>query len=217
MKVSRRALVGATVLVAMFGQGLALADGPAQKQSDTLIYLHSIEPSSLFQWWTQATYPKRQILDSLVYLDEKKKLHAWLAKSWVQHGTTWTFKLRDDVVFTDGSKLDAATVVKNFYFWKKLSTSVADSFFKDAKAIDEHTVQFQTTYPQPYLADLLSSALFGINSAPSLDRDLKELGEKPIGSGPFYLKQWKHGEEIVFLGAADVFAPECLGVAGAER
>jgi peptide/nickel transport system substrate-binding protein len=32
------------------------------------------------------------------------------------------------VVFSDGSKLDAATVVKNFDFWKKLSTSVADSF-----------------------------------------------------------------------------------------
>lgn len=198
MKLSRRSLLSTVALLAMFGQNVALAEGPVQTQSDTLIYLHSIEPASLFQWWTQATYPKRQILDSLIYLDAKRKLHPWLARSWNQKGTVWTFKLRDDVVFTDGTKLDAATVVKNFDFWKKLSTSVPDSFFKEARAVDQYTVEFHTTYPQPYLADILSSALFGINSSPSLDRDLKELGEKPIGSGPFYLKEWKHGEEIVF-------------------
>jgi peptide/nickel transport system substrate-binding protein len=198
MKISRRSVLAGILLTALFGAGTATADAPAQKQTDTLVYLHAIEPASLFQWWTQATYPKRQILDSLVYLDEKNKLHPWLAKSWSQRGTVWTFKLREDVVFTDGAKLDAATVVKNFDFWKKLSTSVADTFFKEAKVVDQYTVEFHTSHPQPYLADILSSALYGINSGPSLDRDLKELGEKPIGSGPFYLKEWKHGEEIVF-------------------
>lgn len=195
MKIFRRAALAAVVaLVASTGW----AQGAAQKQADTLIYLHSIEPKSLFQWWTQAAYPKRQILDSLVYLDGKRQLHPWLAKSWGQKGTVWTFKLRDDVVFTDGSKLDAATVVKNFDFWKKLTTSVPDSFLKEARAVDAHTVEFHTTVPQPYLPALLTSASFGISSGPSLDRDLKELGEKPIGSGPFFLKEWKHGEEIVF-------------------
>ncbi|HEY0200146.1 MAG TPA: ABC transporter substrate-binding protein [Burkholderiaceae bacterium] len=198
MNFSRRAALGVISLVAMLGEGTAFADTPVKQQADTLVYLHSIEPASLFQWWTQATYPKREILDSLVYLDENGKLHPWLAKSWEQKGTVWTFKLRDDVVFTDGTKLDAATVAKNFNFWLKLTTSVPDSFFKEAKVVNKNTVEFHTTYPQPYLADILSSALFGINSSPSLDRDLKELGERPIGSGPFYLKEWKHGEEIVF-------------------
>lgn len=68
MKLSRRSLLSTVALLAMFGQNVALADGPAQTQSDTLIYLHSIEPASLFQWWTQATYPKRQILDSQIGL-----------------------------------------------------------------------------------------------------------------------------------------------------
>lgn len=198
MKFSRRAVLGIVGLSVLLGSAPSFADTPAQQQKDTLIYLHSIEPASLFQWWTQATYPKRLVLDSLVYEDENGKLHPWLAESWKQVGKVWTFKLRDDVVFTDGSKLDAATVVKNFNFWLKLSTSVPDSFFKEARAIDEHTVEIQTTYNQPYLAIILSSSLYGINSGPSLDRDLKELGERPIGSGPFYVKEWKHGEEIVF-------------------
>ncbi|THT99626.1 ABC transporter substrate-binding protein [Lampropedia puyangensis] len=198
MKFSRRTVFTTLALTALLGHTPLIAQTPAQKQNDTLIYLHSIESKSLFQWWTQATYPKRNVLDSLVYLDENNQLHPWLATEWKQDGTVWTFKLRDDVVFTDGTKLDAATVAKNFDFWIKLSTSVPDSFFKEAKAVDAHTVEFHTTVPQPYLADILSSALFGINSSPSLDRDLKDIGEKPIGSGPFTLKEWKHGEEIVF-------------------
>lgn len=197
MKIFHRTALAAVALAALGGSA-TWAQGSASKQTDTLVYLHSIEPKSLFQWWTQAAYPKRQILDSLVYLDGDLKLHPWLATSWSQNGTVWTFKLRDDVVFTDGSRLDAATVAKNFDFWKKLTTSVPDSFFKEAKVVDAHTVEFHTTVPQPYLAALLTSASFGISSGPSLDRDLKDLGEKPIGSGPFFLKEWKHGEEIVF-------------------
>lgn len=198
MHVSRRFATVALAAAALLGPTWAAAQGAAHKQQDTLIYLHSIEPQSLFQWWTQATYPKRNVLDSLVYLDGDNKLHPWLATSWSHNGNVWTFKLRDDVVFTDGTPLDAATVAKNFDFWIKLSTSVPDSFFKEAKVVDAHTVELHTSVPQPYLADMLSSALFGINSSPSLDRDLKEIGEKPIGSGPFTLKEWKRGEEIVF-------------------
>jgi peptide/nickel transport system substrate-binding protein len=74
MKIYRRAALVALALAAL-GSSPVWAQAPAQKQTDTLIYLHSIEPKSLFQWWTQATYPKRQILDSLVYLDDKRQLH----------------------------------------------------------------------------------------------------------------------------------------------
>ena len=199
MKLTRRtAMVTLALLTVLGPQGAALAQEAVRKQADSLVYLHSIEPKSFFQWWTQATYPKRQILDSLVFQDGDRKLHPWLATSWRQDGTVWTFKLRDDVVFTDGTKLDAATVAKNFDFWKKLSSSVADSFLTEAKVVDPYTVAFHSTVPQPYLPALLTSALFGINSSPSLDRDLKDIGERPIGSGPFVLKEWKRGEEIVF-------------------
>ena len=195
---SRRFSVGVLAALAITASGLTQAQTPLRSQTDTLVYLHSIEPKSLYQWWTQAEYPRRQILDSLVHLDDKGGLRPWLARSWRQEGEVWTFTLRDDVVFTDGSRLDAATVVKNFELWQKISTSVRDSFFQDANSVDTYTVAFRTSVPQPWLPDLLASTAFGINSGPSLDRDLKEIGERPIGSGPFILKEWKRGEEIVF-------------------
>lgn len=167
--------------------------------NDALIYLHSIEPATFYQWWTQSEYPRRQFLDSLVFLDGEGKLHPWLAKTWEQNGTVWKLTLRDDVVFSDGTPFNAANVVKNFDFWLNISTSVPDSFFKEAKAIDDHTVEIHTTIPQPWLPNLLSSPAFGINSTPSLERPFKEIGERPIGSGPFVLDQWKRGEEIVLV------------------
>lgn len=191
-----KAGAAAALAVVLMGAGHAQAAGAADDK-DTLVYLHSIEPKTLYQWWTQAEYPRRQLQDSLVFLDGEGKLRPWLAKSWKQDGTVWTFNLRDDVVFSDGSKLNAETVAKNVDFWLKISTSVPDSFFKEAKVVDDNTVEIHTTIPQPWLAHLLSSSGFGLNSTPSLARDLKEIGENPIGSGPFVLKEWKRGEEIV--------------------
>lgn len=186
----------AALAVVLMGAGHAQAASAADDK-DTLVYLHSIEPKTLYQWWTQAEYPRRQLQDSLVFLDGDGKLRPWLARSWKQDDTVWTFNLRDDVVFSDGSKLNAETVAKNVDFWLKISTSVPDSFFKEAKVVDDNTVEIHTTIPQPWLAHILSSSGFGLNSTPSLARDLKEIGENPIGSGPFVLKEWKRGEEIV--------------------
>lgn len=176
-----------------------IASTRAEDNKDTLIYLHSIEPSTLYQWWTQSEYPRRQILDGLVFADSNGKLHPWLATSWKQNGTVWTLTLRKGVVFSDGTPFNAATVVRNFDFWIKISTSVPDSFFKSARAIDDYTVEIHTTVPQPWLPQLLTAAAFGINSTPSLDRPFKEISENPIGSGPFILKEWKRGEEIVLV------------------
>lgn len=208
MKIFRRTFAASGALALTLGALAALLPPAALSQGtvsasagqkDTLVYLHSVEPATFYQWWTQAEYPRRQILDSLIYLDGKGQLHPWLAKTWKQNGTVWTLTLRDGVVFSDGSSFNAATVVKNFNFWLKISTSVPDSFFKEAKAIDERTVEIHTTIPQPWLPNLLSSPAFGINSTASLDRSSKEIGENPIGSGPFVLAEWKRGEEIVLV------------------
>ncbi|WKN24309.1 ABC transporter substrate-binding protein [Azotobacter vinelandii] len=198
MSILRKLVAGGAATLALLGTAAVQADA-AKDEKDSLIYLHSIEPKTFYQWWTQAEYPRRQLLDGLIFLDGEGKLHPWLAKSWKQDGTVWTFDLRDDVVFSDGSKFNAETVVKNVEFWLKVSTSVPDSFFKEAKAVDEYRVEIHTTIAQPWLANLLSSGGFAINSSPSLARDLKEIGENPIGSGPFVLKEWKRGEEIVLV------------------
>lgn len=107
----------------------ALAQVP---DKSTLVHRHSIAPATFCPWWTQAEYPRRQLLDRLIFLDDRGA-HPWLATSWKQNGKVWTFKLRDDFVFSDGSQFNADTLVRNFEFRLGISTSVSDSFFGSAK------------------------------------------------------------------------------------
>lgn len=203
LKLATRASIAALIVLGAFGAAnlpaAAQENAAGKKADDTLVYLHSVEPATFYQWWTQSEYPRRQLLDSLIFLDGEGNLHPWLAESWAQNGKVWTLKLRDGVTFSDGTPFNAETVVKNFNFWLGISTSVPDSFFKEARAIDDRTVEIHTTIPQPWLPNLLSSPAFGINSTPSLDRPIKDIGENPIGSGPFVLGEWKRGEEIVLV------------------
>lgn len=51
------------------------------------------------------------IVETLVAIDQEYNLKPWLAVSWSQtDDRTWTFKLRDDLFFHDGSKMTASDV-----------------------------------------------------------------------------------------------------------
>src|SRR5215211_5799577 len=58
----------------------------------------------------------RQIFDSLVYSPEPGVSVLWLAKSWEisDDGLTYTFNLRDDVTFHDGTPFNAEAVKFTF-------------------------------------------------------------------------------------------------------
>ena len=53
---------------------------------------------------------QRQVLDSLVFQEADGSFSPWLARSWKvsDDGRTYTFELRDDVTFSDGTPLYAA-------------------------------------------------------------------------------------------------------------
>jgi len=54
----------------------------------------------------------RAYLDSLFYQAEDGSIEPWLVKEWEisDDGLTYTFHLRDDVTFTDGTPFDAEAV-----------------------------------------------------------------------------------------------------------
>jgi peptide/nickel transport system substrate-binding protein len=64
-----------------------------------------------------ATYQlSRPVVDSLVASTDGKTFKPWLAKSWTvsPDAKRYTFVLRDDVTFSDGTRLDAQAVKTNF-------------------------------------------------------------------------------------------------------
>src|SRR5438067_7297196 len=65
--------------------------------------------------YTAAGWIIRDIFDSLVYITPEGKVTPWLATRWkiTNGGKTYTFFLRHDVKFHDGTPFDAAAVVYN--------------------------------------------------------------------------------------------------------
>ena len=106
MKIGR-VLLGAAVL--------ALAAGPSLAAEGTLIIGLKAEPSAIDPHYhnlgpnnSMATH----IFSRLIEQDAKQRLMPGLALSWKAiNETTWEFKLRKGVTFTDGSAFDADDVI----------------------------------------------------------------------------------------------------------
>ncbi|MGF6604418.1 ABC-type transport system substrate-binding protein [Paraburkholderia sp. GAS448] len=72
----------------------------------------------------------RNYIDSLISKKTDGTYAPWLAKSWsiADDGKSYTFNLRDDVHFTDGTPFNAAAVKANFdYILNNISTTSASA------------------------------------------------------------------------------------------
>ncbi|NTF52934.1 ABC transporter substrate-binding protein [Agrobacterium rhizogenes] len=146
----------------------------------------------------------------------------WLATEYKisDDGKTYTFKLRDNVTFTDGQKFDAQAVVTNFTKLKDAAYSGSVSAgpvsrIVEAKALDDHTVSF--TLNQIYAPFLDYAASLEI-LAPSAfaSSQLKSGGPEIAGTGPFILKRYAKGQEIQFVkNPAYNWAPKTAAHQGA--
>ncbi|MEN2739805.1 ABC transporter substrate-binding protein [Microbacterium sp. X-17] len=197
------ALTGVLALAACAGASDA-ATGGQKVDGGTIVYAHQQEPACVFGGWIEQAYLSYQVLDNLTSLDENHKVVPWLATGWKQSsdGLTWTFTLKKGVKFTDGTPLTAAAVAYNFDYWVNGGNSTAkvwlDGYYKDAKAIDDQTLQIDLSRPYPRLADNLTQGYFGIQSQHALQTRTKEQNcEAPIGSGAFTVDKWNRGQDII--------------------
>lgn len=169
-----------------------------------------------------SAYVNRQTLDSLVYLTDEGKIVPWLAKSWQvsSDGKTYTFTLRDDVTFTDGTPFNAEAVKANFTHIMAEETESAQAssmlggdLYVSTDVVDEFTVKVGFSEPfAPFLANA-STAFLGMYSpavlAESADK-LKTGGPKvSVGSGPFILKKIMKNDRLTYTRNPDyAWAPE---------
>ena len=143
------------------------------------------------------------------------QLEPRLAREWTSSpdGLTWTLKLREDVLFSDGAPFTAADVVFSFQalYDPKVESEIKSSFLINAKpltvrAMDAHTVVI--VFPAPYgpgisLLDAvpifpshkLKAALDAgkFRDAWGLSTPLTEI----VGLGPFVLAEYVSGQRLV--------------------
>lgn len=150
------------------------------------------------------TYVARQFLDSLVSERPDGSVVPWLADSWTvsPDGLVYTFKLKQGVKFHDGEPLDAAAVKANFeHMLDPATQSLTDAgylrpYYKSSRAVDPATFELTLSTPYSALLPVISQAFFGIQSPKALARGLSENCQSPVGTGPFIVKQWIHGQSV---------------------
>ena len=135
--------------------------------------------------------------NNLVQFDEKIIPQPELAEEFSANAdfTEWTFKIRKDVAFHDGSKLSADDVVWSMRrHMGKDSKSVAKPLMAEAKEwkkIDSHTVKAILNSPDADFSSVLGTFHFKIAKKDTTD------WQNPPGTGPFTLKEFKPGVRSV--------------------
>ena len=148
----------------------------------------------------------RQIYDTLIYRDrESRKFVPGLASDWQvsPDGLVYTFDLRQDVVFHDGSAFTAESVARNIerIFHPESGSSLARELLgplQQFEILDEFTIRLRLYEPYAALLDGLAQPYLGIASRAALDRyDRLRYQYHQSGTGPFALEDYLPGKRIV--------------------
>ena len=162
----------------------------------------SSEPDSLdpCMGWGHGTTPLVQ--STLVEYKQDMSFRNDLATEYhlSEDGLVWTFKIRDDVKFTDGEALTASDVVFTFNTAKSSQSSLDLTFMDKVEAPDDVTVIF--TLKKPTSTFLNTVATVGIVPEHAYDEDY---GIHPIGSGPFKFVQWNKQEQLILEANEDYY------------
>ena len=148
----------------------------------------------------------RQIYDTLVYRDSRtKEFLPGLARSWDRSsdGLVYTFHLRDDIHFHDGSPFSAASVAANLDRIMDPTTVSrrARSLlgpYSHYEILDLRTIRLYLHSPFAPLLDSLAQPFLGIASEEALAAyDNLRYQFHQVGSGPFALEKYLPGDRIV--------------------
>ncbi len=107
---------------------------------------------------------------------------------------TWTVQLREDALFTDGTKVTAKDVAFTYNSTKKSGADIDLTIIDNVEALNETTVAFHLT--RVYSPFMEKMAYLGIVPEHAYDENFKDA---PIGSGPYKLVQWDKGQQMIFV------------------
>jgi peptide/nickel transport system substrate-binding protein len=162
-----------------------------------------------------AFFVARNYIDSLIAKKPDGTFAPWLATEWSisSDGKEYTYKLREDVVFHDGEKFDAAAVKANYDFVKKPENAVTAvsllQAYDHAEVVSPYVVKLVLSTPDSSFLESTSNVKLGLISPKSLAKgDLCGGGRGLAATGPFVFESYTRGQSAVFArNAAYNWAP----------
>jgi peptide/nickel transport system substrate-binding protein len=144
------------------------------------------------------------IFDCLVARDKDNTFKPWLATSWQvsPDGKTYTFKLRNDVKFHDGTPLNAQAIKFNYdrMFDEKFASRMIGSgggagFYQSSEVVDDQTVKINLKSSWAPFLDA-ASYLHRIVSPAGVQKYGADFGRNPVGSGPYKFVEWVASDHV---------------------
>lgn len=201
--ISRRAAMRGALQTA-----LALAIVPSAKSAPTeprktsLVIAIPIEPPTLDPTVTAAASAGMvtwsNVFEGLVTIDHRGKIQPQLATDWIisPNGLTYTFKLRNNVTFHDGTPLDASVV--KFSLERARSADSQNPQKRFFAQIDRIEAKDSSTLVI-HLKRRNRSLLYRLGWPASVivaPGSIETNASRPIGTGPFRFVSWNKGESI---------------------
>jgi peptide/nickel transport system substrate-binding protein len=152
------------------------------------------------------------VFNGLVKYDTDLSIIGDLAESWEisKDGLVITFHLRKGVKWTDGIEFTAEDVKFGFdtIINEKTPTAYAEDYLqvKKAEVLDRYT--FRATYEKPFAPALStwgSLVVLPKHLLEGKDITKSDLTRNPVGMGPYKLRKWVPGQEVVLDSNKDYF------------
>jgi peptide/nickel transport system substrate-binding protein len=211
MHATRSTLLGLTLLLAGHAGAVTLVYGSG---GDPV----SLESGNIND--TNSAIVQNQIYDTLTRVRPgTTTLTPGLASSWTANAdrSIWTFNLRRNVKFQDGTPFNADAVLFNVNRWWNPAASAGegktweswklvfgaskgpDSVLKSVAKTNDYTVVFTLSRPLANFPDMIGANFFGIAS-PTAVRKIGPAYGTPaggaVGTGPFALTSWQSGVQV---------------------
>jgi peptide/nickel transport system substrate-binding protein len=140
------------------------------------------------------------LYDTLLVRDKDLKITPWLATSYkLVNPTTWEFKLRQGVKFTNGEEFDAEVAKFSLERMANPANNLRMTALRTIDRVevkDKHTIHIVTKKPFPTLDAHLT--LRGAMVPPKYfkEKDKSFLARNPVGTGAFKLVRWVKDDRI---------------------
>jgi peptide/nickel transport system substrate-binding protein len=185
--------------------GIAFAQGV-----DTMIYGMASPFDTLDTTTTTSSYTGRMglhVVDPLVWSVKAGEYAPSLATSWTisPDATAYTFNLRDDVKFHDGTPFNAEAVKVTFDRIVDPATKAQTAFsligpYDRTEVLGPHQVRVRFKKPYAAFLNAASTPYLGVISPTALRRYGQDFGPVVfVSTGPFSIQSYQSGQEITLI------------------
>ncbi len=190
-----------------------LSEEEAEDVETEIVYGLTLSPSGIdphINASAELGIPLYSVYDTLIYRHPQSfEFVPGLAESWSvsSDGRTYTFNLRDDVSFHDGTHFDANAVgvtldrivdTEDPQTASQKARFMLSAYYEGYVIVDDHTIEIVLSEPYPAILDALSQPYFGIASPTVIANTNRTTYQmQQVGTGPYKMVNFIPDDRIV--------------------